>query len=76
MENLLLFMRALEGNSNFVWLAFFVMLALVVIYIATLVNRGIKRAERLAHEQAMEQKRIDSARGIVPIKPREMREGE
>lgn len=69
MKNLLEFLGALNWQFVVLFLVFWVGLGLF--YVATLVSRASKRHERVMHEERMEQKRVDAARGIVPVRNRD-----
>ena len=68
MNNLLAFMEALKGNSNFVTFTF-VICGLCGISLITLsIQRTVRHQQQLEHSEKLEQKRIDAARSIVPVR--------
>jgi len=68
MNELLAFINAL--NWQFIVLCLVLFGGLNILMISTMISRANKRQDRLRHQEQMEQKRIDAARAIVPIKPR------
>lgn len=68
MTDFLAFLAAL--NWQFVVLCLVLFGGLNVLFIIFSIAHADKRREKIRHEEQMEQKRIDAARSIVPVRPR------
>lgn len=72
MTNLLAFMEALKGNSNFVALTFVLCCLLGIAILTFSIQRTLRRKQNFEHQERIEQKRLDASRSIVAVKQREI----
>ncbi len=68
MQNLLAFIAAIKDNSQFVAFTFVVCGLLGIMTITLSIQRTVRRKQSFDHRERLEQKRLDQARSIVPVR--------